>query len=202
MGVPDPRCCPRLGETKASSSRAPATPRRGSSMLSTPRPSQVAQLSSGSTIRSVMETLFTTNARKNATDPRCCRRPGRAKWPTPRAGAPSGWCRARYLRRMHGRTPRILDAVDARAGPSGLRLEREPLHGAPEDVIYDASTKRSHGSSMLSPEKPGQMRHSSSGSHFSSVGNTPRNPQKPAAKNNKAKPVDFVSEFAIFFANP
>ena len=165
MGVPDPRCCPRLGGTKASSSRAPATPRRGSSMLSTPRPSQVAQLSSGSTIRSVTDTLFTTNARKNATDPRCCRRPGRAKWPTPRAGAPSGWCRARYLRRMHGRTPRILDAVDARAGPSGLRLEREPLHGCPrrrylrrfyeeKPRILDAITRKTRPNATLLEREP------------------------------------------------
>ena len=164
MGVPDPRCCPRLGETKASSSRAPATPRRGSSMLSTPRPSQVAQLSSGSTIRSVTDTLFTTNARKNATDPRCCRRPGRAKWPTPRAGAPSGWCRARYLRGMHGRMPRILDAVGAWTGPSGPLLEREGHPKRAGHAIYDACLEECPGSSMLSTPRPGQVAHSSGAS--------------------------------------
>ena len=98
-----------------------------SSMLSTPGPGQVTHSSSGSTVRVVPSTLFTTNARKNVPDPRCCRRPGRAKWPTPRAGATSGCPRRRYLRRFYEEKPRILDAINGKTRPNATLLEREPF---------------------------------------------------------------------------
>ena len=143
-----------------------------SSMLSTPGPGQVTHSSSGSTVRVVPSTLFTTNARKNATDPRCCRRLGRAKWPTPRTRGPPEACRTRYLRRLPGRMPRILDAVDAQAGPSGPLLGREHGQDSPNDAIYDTLTTKSHGSSIVSTPKPAQVAQFSSVSTIDVVSDT------------------------------
>ena len=151
-------------------------------MLSTPGPSQVTHSSSASTVRVVPGTLFTTNAWKNATDPRCCRTPAWAKWPTPRAGASSDACRTHYLRRMHGRMTRILDAVDAPAEPSGPTLEREHHPKRDGHAIYDKCTEECHRSSMLSTPGPGQVTHSSSGSTVRVVPSTlfTRNARKNA----------------------
>ena len=73
---------------------------------------------------------------------------------------------------MHGRMPQILDAVDARAGPSGPLLEREHRQGGAEHAIYDTLTTKSHGSSILSTPKPAQVAQFSSVSTIDVVSDT------------------------------
>ena len=78
----------------------------GLPMLWTLGPGQVAHLSNGSAAK--------------VPDFRYCGRVGRAKWPTSRAGAPL--------------ETRILDALNAWAGPGGPPFERERRRGAPDMV--------------------------------------------------------------------